>query len=584
MYIDAIHDQKKNLIRVVERDAQGVRHLVDHDAEYVFYYTHPAGGTRSMYGDSCKKYSTNDGQKFRKELGRFQNDLDRNGKPKHKIFEADINPVFRALEKHYKGVEAPTLNLAFFDIETGFDDKRGFAPVDDPFNPVTAISIHLSHVNRLVTLVLRPPTMTIDEAQAVCDQFEDTFLFDDERELLRSFMAVVEEADVLSGWNSTLFDIPYIVNRIKRIIDEDATRDLCLWRMKPRQRLVPKFGRDHESYDLFGRVHLDYLELYQKHNPQQQQSYRLDFIGEIEVGDNKVPYEGTLDDLYKKDFFKFVEYSRQDVALLVKIDAKKKFIELANQIAHVNCVQLKTTMGSVALVEQAILLEMHEMGVVAPNRRPKEEGEPEPEDDIDLDGLVDDDEDGEEEEFDPKKAKKKPVVGAYVAKPKVGLQSHVAAVDINSLYPSTIRALNLSPETIVGQIRSDETRALVDDRIAKKVPRAEAWDGIFATLEVEHMMAKDGAPLTVDFDDGTTKVFSGRQLYDYIFNPKNNLCVSANGTIFRTDKDGIIPLLLAKWYRERKEMQGKKGFYGKLSKGIEVDPALASAIEAQLNK
>ena len=98
------------------------------------------------------------------------------------------------------------------------------------------------------------------------------------------------------------------------------------------------------------------------------------------------------------------------------------------------------------------------------------------------------------------------------------------------------------------------------------------------------MMAKDGAPLTVDFDDGTTKVFSGRQLYDYIFNPKNNLCVSANGTIFRTDKDGIIPLLLAKWYRERKEMQGKKGFYGKLSKGIEVDPALASAIEAQLNK
>lgn len=580
-YIDAVHDPKKNLIRVVERDLQGNRHLVDLDAEYVFYYSHPAGNTRSMYGDSCKKYSSNDGQKFRKELGRFQNDLDRNGKPKYKIFEADINPVFRALEKHYKGVDAPTLNVAFFDIETGFDANRGFAPVDDPFNPVTAISVHLSHMDRLICLVLRPPTMTIEEAQAVCDEFPDTFLFDDERELLRSFMGVVQDADVLSGWNSTLFDIPYIVNRIKRIIDEDATRDLCLWRMKPRQRLVPKFGRDHESYDLFGRVHLDYLELYQKHNPQQQQSYRLDFIGEIEVGDNKTPYEGTLDDLYKKDFKKFIEYSRQDVALLVKIDQKKKFIELANQIAHVNCVQLKTTMGSVALVEQAILLEMHEMGVVAPCRRPKKEDEPEV-DDIDLDGLVDDDEDGEEEEFDPKKIKKKPVVGAYVAKPKVGLQSHVAAVDINSLYPSTIRALNLSPETIVGQIRADETKALVEERIAKKVPRAEAWDGIFATLEVEHMMAKDGAPLTVDFDDGTTKVYSGRQLYDYIFNPKNHLCVSANGTIFRTDKDGIIPMLLEKWYVDRQRMQKKKKFYGSLSKGIEIDPELAKEISKHL--
>jgi DNA polymerase elongation subunit (family B) len=582
MYVDAIHDAKKNIIRVAERDADGNRHLTEFDSEYVFYYSHPAGGTRSMYGDSCKKYSTNDGQKFRKELGRFQNDVDKHGKPRYKIFEADINPVFRALEKHYKGVDAPVLNLAFFDIETGFCDKRGFAPVDDPFNPVTAISIHLSHVDRLICLVLRPPTLTDAEAQVIVDQFPDTFLFDDERELLRSFMAVVQDSDVLSGWNSTLFDIPYIVNRIKRIIDEDATRDLCLWRMKPRQRLVPKFGRDHESYDLFGRVHLDYLELYQKHNPQQQQSYRLDFIGEIEVGDNKIPYEGTLDDLYKKDFYKFIEYSRQDVALLVKIDAKKKFIELANQIAHVNCVQLKTTMGSVALVEQAILLEMHEMGLVAPCRRPKAEDEPEPEDAIDLDGLVDDDEDGEEEEFDPKKLKKKPVVGAYVAKPKVGLQSHVAAVDINSLYPSVIRAMNLSPETIVGQIRSDETKALVEERIAKKVPRAEAWDGIFATLEVDHMMAKDGAPLTVDFDDGTTKVFSGRQLYDYVFNPKNKLCVSANGTIFRTDQDGIIPLLLAKWYRERKEMQGKKGFYGKLSKGLAVDPDLAAQIAQHL--
>jgi DNA polymerase elongation subunit (family B) len=573
-YIDALYNAKRNVIQVAERDVNGVRHLVEHDCEHVFYYSHPAGSHRSMYGDACKIFKTNDGQKFRKELGRFTNDLDRNGKPRHKVFESDINPVFRALEKHYKGVNAPVLNVGFFDIETGYHAERGYAPVDDPFNAVTAISIDLSHVDRLICLALKPPTLTTEEAQAICDQFPDTFLFDDERELLRAFMQIIEDVDVLSGWNSTLFDIPYIVNRIKRIIDEDATRDLCLWRQKPRQRMVPKFGKDHESYDLMGRVHLDYLELYQKHNPQQQHSYRLDYIGEVEVGDNKIPYEGTLDDLYKKDFYKFVEYSRQDVALLVKIDKKKRFIELANQIAHVNCVQLKTTMGSVALVEQAIILEMHEMGLVAPNRKPRVE-------EVIEEEVDDEDEDDEEGGFDNKK---KPVVGAYVAKPKMGLHDHVAAVDINSLYPSTIRALNLSPETIVGQIRLDETKALVDQRIANKVPRAEAWDGIFAALEVDHMMAKDGAPITIDFDDGTTKVMSGRQLYDFIFRPGSNLCISANGTIFRTDQEGIIPQLLAKWYSDRQTMQKKKGFYAKLKDGIEVDADLALAITAAQNK
>lgn len=584
-FVDAIHNAKKNIIQVAERDLDGNRHLVEFDAEYIFYYTHPAGSVRSMYGDTCKKYSTNDGQKFRKELMRFQNDMDRHGKPKYKIFEADVNPVVRALEKHYKGIDAPKLNVGFFDIETGFHSERGYAPVDDPFNAVTAISVYLGDVERLICLALCPPTLSVEEAQKIVDEFPDTFLFDDEKELLRTFLQVIENMDVISGWNSGFFDIPYIVNRIKRIIDKDATRDLCLWRQEPRQRIVSKFGKDHETYDLVGRVHLDYLELYQKHNPQQQQSYRLDFIGEIEVGDNKTPYDGTLDDLYKKDFKKFIEYSRQDVALLVKIDQKKRFIELANQIAHVNCVQLKTTMGSVALVEQAILLEMHDMGVVAPNRRPKVEETVDEEDIEDFfNSPTDDDEDEDEDDYVPNKkaVKRKPVVGAYVAKPKTGLQSHVAAVDINSLYPSTIRALNISPETIVAQLRPDETTALIEQRIATGIKPAEAWEGIFANLEVDHMWAKDSAPLTVDFEDGTSKVMSGRQVYDYVFKPNSKLCISANGTIFRTDVDGIIPTLLAKWYSERKELQKLKSQYAGISKGIVVDNDLAKAIEDQL--
>jgi DNA polymerase elongation subunit (family B) len=92
-------------------------------------------------------------------------------------------------------------------------------------------------------------------------------------------------------------------------------------------------------------------------------------------------------------------------------------------------------------------------------------------------------------------------------------------VDINSLYPSAIRALNISPETIVGQLRPTETKALIAERIASGTKRAEAWDGIFNSVEFQHMLDQSGAKVTVDFDDGTTREMSGRQLNDYIFDP-----------------------------------------------------------------
>ena len=449
-----------------------------------------------------------------------------------------------------------------------FDSARGFAPPDDPFSPITAISIHVSAEDQLYTLVLCPPTLNMAQAQAMIDSLpnsESIILFDEEKDLLLSFLLLIKEIDILSGWNSEGFDIPYVVNRVARLLGEDAIRQFCLWDKLPKKRHYMRYDQPFNTYELIGRVHLDYLLLYKKHNTQQQHSYRLDFIGEIEVGETKTPYEGTLDDLYKKDFARFIEYNRQDTMLLVKIDAKKKFIELANQVAHTNCVLLKTTMGSVALVEQAIINEMHDMGFVVPKRR---------RDLVETKHIVEsDDEDDEEDDEDDDE--RTPVVGAYVADPKKGLHNEIGCVDINSLYPSTIRALNMSPETIFGQVRLDETMALIEKRTKElgKAKRAEAWEGIFCCLEFDHMMAKDGAPITIDFKDDVTKIMSGRDLYAYIFNPNNHVCMTANGTIFRTDKDGMIPTLLAKWYRERQEMQGKQKDFEKKADAA-TDPAV----------
>lgn len=544
-YVDAIHHRDTDEIMVVER-VNGERVFKQFPTNHVFYYSDPRGEYRTIFGDKVRKFASHSHKAFIREKMMLKN---------RKIFESDINPVFRCLEDNYLNVESPSLNLCFFDIEVAFDLKRGFAPIDDPFNNITAISLYLSWLNKLVTLCLPPPTMTMEEASVICGKFENTFLFDNEAEMLDTFLSLIDDVDVISGWNSTGFDIPYMVNRITRVIGKDENRRWCLWNQAPKKREYIKFKKKNFTYDLVGRVHLDYLELYQKHNPQQLHSYRLDFVGEHEECGNKVPYEGTLDDLYKKDFEKFIEYNRQDVMLLVKIDKKKKFIELANQIAHTNTVLLKTTMGSVALIEQAITNYAHSKGMVIPDRKPR-----------DFNNKEDDEDDGPEID-DDEEEDKAGAVGAYVAKPKTGIQDEIGCCDINSLYPSTLRALNMSPETLVGHIRPVYTDALIADRIAAGTPKSDLWEGVFCTVEFDHVRDRTLDAIEIDFEDGTNVKMRASELNDYIFHEGRALSLTANGTLFRTDIPGIIPGLLAEWYSQRKSMQQKEKEYAKLLKG-----------------
>ena len=515
-YVDAFFDRDSDIIRVVERK-DGKRDFREYQAKYTFYYKDERGKYKSIYGDPLTRIVCKNTKDFRKEIA-----INR-GK---ELFESDINPIFQCLSENYLNQDAPKLNIAFFDIETDFDPERGFADPSDPFMPITSISVYLQWMETMVCLAVPPKTLTMDEAHKTLEGIENVMLFEKEGDMIDTFLTLIEDADILSGWNSEGYDIPYTVNRTSRVLSKDDTRRFCLWGQLPKKREYEKYGKQAETYDLIGRVHLDSLELYRKYTYEERHSYRLDAIGEIEVGENKVPYEGTLDQLYNNDFRKFIEYNIQDTALLDKLDKKLRFIELSNSIAHENTVLLQTTMGAVAVTEQGIINEAHNRDLRVPNRAKR------------------DDENTQ-------------AAGAYVAFPKKGLHKWIGSMDLNSLYPSVIRALNMAPETIVGQIRPEVSESRIhEDMGLKKKSFAGSWEGRFSTEEYEAVMEqrKDIA-LTVDFENGQTEVLSGAELYKIIFDSNMPWMLSSNGTIFTTEFEGVIPGILKRWYAERKDMQ-----------------------------
>ena len=518
-YVDAVWDREKDIVNVVERDPKKGRIFQTYPARYLFYYPDARGKFKSIFGESLTKVTAKNHKEFIKEQKIHSS---------HKLYESDINPVFRCLEENYLGKDAPKLNVAFWDIEVDFDPERGYASPDDAFMPITAIAVHLQWLDTLVCLAVPPKTLNMAQATEQVKDFPNTILFETEAEMLDTFLDLIQDADILSGWNSEGFDMPYTVNRIIKALSKEDTRRLCLWDMMPKKREYEKYGKTAITYDLHGRVHLDSLELYRKYTYEERHTYRLDAIGEMEVGESKTVYEGTLDQLYNNDFKKFIEYNRQDCALLDKLDKKLKFLDLASTVAHENTVLLQTTMGAVAVTEQAIINEAHHRGMIVPSRPKRDET-------INTQAA-----------------------GAYVAYPKKGLHDYIGSMDINSLYPSVIRALNMGPETIVGQLRQDYTKEEIENKIAKNSSFAAAWEGKFATNEYEFVMSRDRAnDIIIDWENGETSVMSGAEIYEVIYESNKPWMLSANGTIFTYEFEGIIPGLLKRWYAERKEMQAK---------------------------
>jgi DNA polymerase elongation subunit (family B) len=334
--------------------------------------------------------------------------------------------------------------IATIDIEVGSDN--GFPEPEHAFEPITAITLHIK--NKFV-----PETEKGFYYVFGCGEYfgtkEDVLYYQcsDERELILRFLAVWEfhHPDIITGWNIEMFDIPYIVNRMNRLFMEDEVKRLSPWGKVNVREVNNEFGQTYQIYEIMGISVIDYIKLYRKHskNPNQE-SYKLDHIASVELGENKISYAPyrNLHELYLNDYKKFIDYNIKDVTLVIKINDKTKLLELAITLAYDNKCNFDDVFSQVRMWDCITATHLYNKGIIVP----------------------------------PKKtAPEKAYEGGYVKEPRPGLYKWVVSFDLDGLYPHLIMMYNIGPETLVNPVSLGEEFT-------------KWWDKVSGSISVDNLL------------------------------------------------------------------------------------------------
>lgn len=548
-YVAAWFDWNADKVIVLERDQTGALFKKRYNPPYYFYVPDEEGTYESIYGDKL----------LRAEFGsREEYEAAKRAFPKR--FESDIRPLQRVLMDIYYDRPAPPVYYAFLDIEVNYAQSIGFAGPTNPYADINAVTVYQSWTGKFLTYVLPPlvqnpagegkilwteiPGNNVDRLNAEIKALvakkllregftPEITICKSETELLMFMLEAIQPADIISGWNSEFYDIPYIAERLILLGGEHMLGKLEHIGVRgPKKEMINRFGSEEPIYKFSGRSHLDYMKLFQKFTFEGRVSYSLGNILQEEVGVGKLDYDGTLEQLYHNDFPTFVAYNFRDVDGLVQLDAKFKFIALSNQMAHENTVLFDAVLGTVSYVETGITNHAH----------------------YKLNQIVNDKSISDHDK----------VEGAVVINPWRGLHKWLGSVDLKSLYPNTIRSLNISPEKIVGQFSQPD---LVDDSTAGE----KDWDNIRNETDVR-----------IDFypENGEPVIMTGKEWKEVLKEQK--WAVSAYGTVFdQSGSRGVIADILAYWYNERKRLQAEKKKWAKLAKSLPDGPEKDEALRQE---
>jgi len=384
------------------------------------------------------------------------------------------------------------LVIANIDIEVASDE--GFPNVETAGSAVISIAVKFND-DFYVFGFDEPEDCQIEKTLA--DRDIKYISCEDEDDLLVRFLDCWMEhsPDIVTGWNVSGFDIPYLYNRLERLFNQKIARSLSPWRFASIRRFYAGYGKDQISVELSGISVLDYLELYKKFTYINRESYRLDYIANVELGESKLSYSefGSLHTLYKRDYHKFIEYNVKDVELVDRLENKMKLIEMAVALAYSAKVNLGDVFSQVRMWDSICYHHLRKKNIVLPPRKSADKNF----------------------QFE----------GAYVKEPQVGAHNWVVSFDLNSLYPHLMMQYNLSPEKMIPEERANKD--LVDS--LKRGP----WDTI---ASYDKLIDKE-------FDTSLLK--------------RDNLTVTPNIMFFKRDSQGFLPEILEDLYNKRNSSKKK---------------------------
>jgi DNA polymerase elongation subunit (family B) len=478
MYRNCVYNNKTKSVSLWTWDASGNRVTQELDYSPYLYLESKSGDATSIYGTSLKKREFDtlwDRNKFVKESGikRIFENL-----PPYQQFLVDNN--YHCCED--ESFSQYPLKIMFLDIECPGIPGGKFPEPELAENVIDLLTCYDSLTKKYTVFGLKNYITDRKDVKFHHCKSED--------DLLKRFIGHFSSdyPDVLCGYNSANFDIPYLVNRITFQLGKEWADELSpIKRIYEKINQEGKFGMPSKEYVIEGISCLDYYVMYKKFAMLPLESYKLDYVGEVELGLNKVPYEGSLAELARTDWNTYVEYNIQDVELLVKLDDKLRYIELIRFISYLGLCNMENAIKTVPVVNGAIAIRARHRGEKIPTFiRPQSDER---------------------------------IPGAYVAYPKKGFSENLVSFDANSLYPSVMISLNMSPETKIGKVEK------INDKYV-----------------IQHV-------------SGRTFELSRENYLKYIKEEK--LAKSEADILFTQKRKGIMSEFLDFLYSKRKEMKSK---------------------------
>lgn len=510
--------RKHNNVQVWER-VGSERILKTYKGIFEAYRPDPFGEYSGPFGEKLKKYEFDSAA----ELSSFKQMFESRGEL---LYESDIPSELKVLSTHYKDAKTPDLNYTVWDIEVDYDPLVGFSSIENPYAPINAVALYHMWNDTSVVLCV-PPDNGEDYTAQVNELAQSTdteiVICDNEQQLLMRLLFEFRNSDVISGWNSDMFDTPYLAKRVERVLGKKYLQYLSFPEAStPRYRTVEVYGTERTVVDIYGRISWDYMELFKKFQADEEPSYSLENISNKYLPElSKLSYSGTLAQLYNQDFMHFLKYNIRDTEVLKGLEQKFGYLKLANELYHLSLGQPTHIFGTIKLADLAIINYCHDVKdcKVPDWDRYKEDGS---------------------------------IKGAMVLHPQRGLHEWIGSIDITSLYPSSIRTVNISPDTLIGQFDGyveDDDRGI-----------HSAWKAVYEQDDTTQVtLAYDANGLTKRLGHTGFETHTGKEWYDIL--KERKWAMSGFGTIFTQEFTGFIPSVLTDWFTQRKKYKAKMGEY-----------------------